>query len=166
MDCIISGDCQSCGPTILRARRPFAVDQVRFGIHRRAVIDWPIFLVASTIRGENHVIIREEFFVGVLIFVHAQAEDDAAFRRNLPLQRVERLGFLKTWRAPGRPKIEDHDLAAQIGQMRSAWDLQREVLGFAPGKARFALTVTRRGEHVQNSCCDNECQRTEDFMLQ
>src|SRR5580658_4496150 len=101
----------------LASEAALAVDQVRFGKHRRAIIRGGL-LGGVAIGREDHMIVHEKLFVRVLVFVHADAKNDSAPGRDILLQGVERLSFFKARRTPRCPKIEDHDFAAQVGQMR------------------------------------------------
>src|SRR5258708_37704328 len=83
-----------------------AINQISFRKHRGSIIGGAL-LARVTISREDHVIIREEFFVSCLIFVHAHSENYAASRRNSLLEAIERLGFFEARRAPRRPKIQD-----------------------------------------------------------
>src|SRR5882757_208501 len=151
-------------PNDLASQTAFAVDQEGFRKHGGSVLGGTL-LASVTVGGEYHVVVHEEFFVGCLIFVHAHAEHDAALGRNGLLQLIERLGFFEGGRAPRRPKIEDHDFAAQIGQVCGARNLEREVFGSASGKAGFALTISGRREYVQNRCHQDQSNGTEDFVF-
>src|SRR5882762_4528500 len=148
----------------LARQTAFAVDQEGFRKHGGSVFGGTL-LASVTVGGEYHVVVHEEFFVGCLVFVHAHAEHDAALGRNGLLQVIERLGFFEAWWTPRRPKIEDHDFAAQIGQVCGARNLKREVFGSASGKAGFALTITGRRKCVQNRCHQDQSNGTEDFVL-
>src|SRR5467141_419244 len=148
----------------LARQTAFAVDQEGFRKHGGSVLGGTL-LASVTVGGEYHVVVHEEFFVGCLVFVHAHAEHDPALGRNVLLQVIERLGFFEARRTPRRPKIEDHDFTAQIGQVCGARNLKREVFGSASGKAGFALTISGRREYVQNRCHQDQSNGTEDFVL-
>src|SRR5262250_448201 len=82
-----------------------AVDDVRVGIHRRAVgqRDFP-GCVAISRKGE--IVSLAKIFVGGFIVVDADAEDGAAHRLDTTLQLIERRGFVDAWRAPSGPEIQ------------------------------------------------------------
>ena len=80
------------------------------------------------------MVVLKELVVCGGVFIDAHAENDAALRRNLLLQAIERLGFFDARRAPRCPEIEDHELAAQVRQVRRAWDLKCKIFGFAPAR--------------------------------
>ena len=124
----------------LACQAAFAIDQVGFGIHGGAVIGGSFFRRIA-VGGKDHVIVLQKFFVRVVVFVHADAQNHSAFGTDGLLQSVERLRFFQARRAPGRPEIQDHDFAAQVRQMRGAGDFQIKILGFASRQARFALTI-------------------------
>ncbi len=111
------------------------------------------------------MIVQQEFFVSCLIFIHAHAENYAAFSCDILLQAIKRLGFFEARRAPRGPKIQDYNFAAQIGQARRACDLNGKILGFASGKAGFALTIAGRCEHIQHGGHKDQGNRTQNFVL-
>jgi len=53
--------------------------------------------------------------VGVLVIIHADAENGAAPRSDSLLQQVQGGRFVNTGRAPSGPEIQQHNFAAQIG---------------------------------------------------
>jgi len=64
------------------------------------------------------MIVRQEFFVGRLIFIDTHTENYAAPSRDSLLQAIQRLRFFEARRTPGGPKIQNYYFAAQISQMK------------------------------------------------
>ena len=85
---IISGLVQSCGPMILRSRRPWLVDDVGFGVHGGAVVDGDLFGGVAIV-GKADLVDFEEIFVGGLVFIQADADDGTAEWGDAALEGVE-----------------------------------------------------------------------------
>jgi hypothetical protein len=77
-----------------------------------------------------------------LVFVHADAENSAAERRDAALQLIQGLRFVNAGRAPGGPEIQKDDFAAKVRKVRGlAIEGKGEVLGRSSTQAGFALAI-------------------------
>jgi len=101
------------------------------------------------------VVSVEEIVVGLLVFVHADAEDGAAERRDAVLQLIEGLRFFHAGRAPSSPEIQEHDFAAKVGKMRGL-AVERESKVFCGGSAQAGLTLAIVGAREQEEKSRNE----------
>jgi len=101
------------------------------------------------------VVGTKEIFIGLRVVVHADAEDGPAQRRDTVLQLVQGLRFFYTRRAPGSPKIEEHDFSAKVGKMRGL-AVERESKVFGRGSAQAGLTLAIIGARKQEEKARNE----------
>src|SRR6266849_6702528 len=96
------------------------------------------------VRREDYALLTEKFLVNCRILVSGNTENDAVPRFDVFLQVVQGGSFLDARRAPGRPEIQYHDLAFEIGQM--PWfprDIHGKVSRGGAGNRGLALTIGR-----------------------
>jgi hypothetical protein len=92
----------------------FPIDDVGVGIHRGSVLGRD-FLRSVAVIGIKETVGGEELAIGIVVIVHADAENGAATRRNPLLQKIQGGRFVNAGRAPGGPEIQKYNFAAQIG---------------------------------------------------
>src|SRR5271155_5121679 len=92
-----------------------AIDDVGFRVHGGAVVEGDL-LGGVTEGGEGEGGGFEEVVVGGGVVVHADADDGGAEWGDALLEGVEGGGFIDAGRAPGGPEIQQHDLAAEVGE--------------------------------------------------
>jgi len=118
-----------------------AIDDVGFWVHGGAVVERNL-LGGIAVGGKVEGVGGEEILVGGLVVIHADADDGGAEWRDLLLESVERGGFIHARRAPGGPEIQDHDLAAEVGEARGfAIERELKIGSDAAANARLALAV-------------------------
>src|SRR5258708_18999563 len=98
-----------------------SVDHVGFRIHRGAIglSDRRVIVFGEriTIGWEDYTLFAEKFFISRRILIGGNSQNDAAPRLDMFLQAIQCGSFLDARRAPGRPEIEYHHFALQVGQM-------------------------------------------------
>src|ERR1700742_703040 len=85
-------------------------------------------------------VFEQEFFVGGVVFIGGDTEDDRVVGGDVLLEAIKAGGFFNAGLAPGAPEIQDDDLAPEIGEV-SGFTVERErkIAGFGAGDRGFAL---------------------------
>jgi hypothetical protein len=82
-----------------------------------------------------------------LVVIHADAENGGAERSDVALESIEGRSFVHAGWTPGGPEIQDHDVAAKVGEAgRLAVESELKIGGDAAADAGFALAVIGVGE--------------------
>ena len=143
-----------------------AIYQVGFRIHRSAIV-FRDLLGGVAVRGEDDMVVLEEFFVSGAVLIHTHSEDKAASLSNVLLEPVQGLSLFEARRTPRGPKIHKHNFAVQVGKPRGpSFVLEGEVFGPTSGKAGFALAIRGGREDIQNRGGDHQRENAWDLVLQ
>ena len=128
-----------------------AIDDVGFRVHHGAVIE-SRFLGRVAGGWVVNAVILEEFAVGGLVFIDADAENNAITRGDALLKLDERGRFLNARRAPSGPEIQDHNFAAVIGEFGGLAGAQGQgdFFGGFAGDGGFALAVVGESKEGQD----------------
>jgi hypothetical protein len=138
-----------------------AIDDVGFRDHGRAVGhgDRGAIILGSgvAVGRESDSLVVEEFLEGRRICICGNTKDDTVARFDVLLQPVERGGFFDARRAPTGPEIEDHNLAAKIGEAGGfAGEVQRKIQSGLSGDGGFTLTIAWQGKNEDDACRQRE----------
>ncbi len=114
--------------------------------------------------GQRERLLGDEALELRRVLVRRDREHGQAFGTERPVQPLERRHLRDAGRAPGRPEVDDHDLASQRGEIRLAARERRQAEAGCRG-ARLERVALVSGEleiaegHRGHDC--NDCRRPE-----